>query len=113
MSFKKIVCALLYVFFKVAIFLFVAKKFTIIPNQSSEGENIVSADKITGYVNVGSWHERETLFVRVVRAKDLAGWNPYVKIFLSTKDTNKVKRKTTVKNNCNNPFFNEVVQVYF
>ena len=72
---------------------------------------------ITGKVEVEMWYKDGQLFVRVVRARDLAATkagglsNPYVKIYLLSDHGKHSKRKTGVQKNTVNPVFNEILKV--
>ena len=85
--------------------------------------SIYSADggqadyRISGSVLLGIWHKNETLLVRVVEAKHLAGAkagglsDPYVKTYLLPDRSKLTKRKTTIQRKTNNPTYNETLKV--
>lgn len=74
---------------------------------------------ITGKIHVGMWHKNETLFVRVVEAKRLAGAkagglsDPYVKTYLLPDRTKLTKRKTAIQRKTIDPKYNETLKVRF
>ena len=85
--------------------------------------SIYSADggqadyRISGSVLLGIWHKNETLFAKVVKAKNLAGAksgglsDPYVKTYLLPDRSKLTKRKTTIQRKSNDPIYNEVLKV--
>ncbi len=85
--------------------------------------SIYSADggqadyRISGSVMLGMWHKNNTLFVRVVQAKGLAGAqagglsDPYVKTYVLPDSSKRTKRKTTIQRRTNDPSYDEILKV--
>ena len=74
---------------------------------------------IHGEIKLGVWYKTEenTLYVRVVKAKDLSAANkdgtsdPYVKIYLLPGMGKLSKRRTTIQRLTTKPVFNEILKV--
>ena len=72
---------------------------------------------ITGEILVGVWYKNDQLYVRVTKAKGLAGAkksgtsDPYVKSYLLPDRSKKSKRKTGIVRKTTSPVYNELLKV--
>jgi len=100
-----------------------AIKYSARRDSFSSLSSVYSADggqadyRISGSVQLGVWHKNDTLFIRVVQAKSLAGAkaggfsDPYVKTYILPDSSKLTKRKTTIQRKTNDPTYEEILKV--